>query len=154
MGKGVIAALWGTCGMHLNRWCRDCSNCILNISLTEFLLLFFLSSSSFFFFLWWWWGEYFILCGDTLLVCMSVHHIHAVPAEARRGCQILWSWSYRSLWAAMWVLGIQPRLSPRATLRPSVSPSPSEYSTFCAALHQSRGFCLFHVVFPRQSLAM
>ena len=32
---------------------------------------------------------------ECLPVCMSVHHMHAVPMEARRGHQIPWNWSYR-----------------------------------------------------------
>lgn len=33
------------------------------------------------------------VCMDTLClsVCMPVHHIQAVPTEARKGCQILWN---------------------------------------------------------------
>jgi hypothetical protein len=31
-----------------------------------------------------------------------------VPTEVRRGCWVTWSWSFRLLWAAMWVLGTEP----------------------------------------------
>ena len=30
------------------------------------------------------------------------------------GCQIPWNWTYRQVWAAMWVLGIEPGFSGRA----------------------------------------
>lgn len=39
---------------------------------------------------------------------VSAYLVHAVPAEAERGCHILRGWSYRCLWIALWVLGIQP----------------------------------------------
>ena len=42
----------------------------------------------------------FILCA---LMCMSVW-----------GCWVPWNWSYRQLWAAMWMLGIELRSSGRA----------------------------------------
>lgn len=35
----------------------------------------------------------------------SVHYVYAMPVEARRGPQILRSWSYRWLRAVMWVKG-------------------------------------------------
>lgn len=28
---------------------------------------------------------------DVFLVCMSVHHVYTVPAEARTGCQVSWT---------------------------------------------------------------
>jgi hypothetical protein len=31
------------------------------------------------------------MCKGILPLCMSVHHVHAVPAEARRGHQIPWN---------------------------------------------------------------
>jgi hypothetical protein len=30
------------------------------------------------------------------------------------GCQVTWSWSYRQLWAVMWVLGFEPKSSGKA----------------------------------------
>lgn len=38
-----------------------------------------------------------------------------VPVEARRGCQIHWNWSYRSLWAILYVLGTEPKSSGKAS---------------------------------------
>lgn len=30
------------------------------------------------------------------VVCLCIlYHIHAVPVEIKRGCRILWRWSYR-----------------------------------------------------------
>lgn len=37
---------------------------------------------------------------------MSVHSMHMVPSEARRGRCVLLDWSYRGLWISMWVLGL------------------------------------------------
>ena len=58
---------------------------------------------------------------------MSVHHVYAVPAEARRGCQNHRSWSYRLLWMAMWMLEIKLKFSGRAISAPkhgAISPAP------------------------------
>lgn len=64
--------------------------------------------------------------GCFACICVSVGHVYAVPTEARRGHWILpsatpclprhpeGSWSYRGLWAAMWVLETQPMSSVRA----------------------------------------
>ena len=49
-------------------------------------------------------------------ICMSVHHICAMPVEARR---ILWNRSLRQLWAALWELSNEPRSSTRATSVPN-----------------------------------
>lgn len=46
-------------------------------------------------------------------ICVS-HACH-ILAEARRRCQIPWDCSYRQLLATIWVLGIEPRFSGRAT---------------------------------------
>ena len=37
----------------------------------------------------------------SLHICLSVCCVCLVPSEVRRGCQILWNWSYRQLLAAM-----------------------------------------------------
>lgn len=42
---------------------------------------------------------------SDLSTCLSLDHVHV---EARRGCQILWNWSYRRLGATMYVIGIKP----------------------------------------------
>jgi hypothetical protein len=39
--------------------------------------------------------------------CMQ-YYMYAELTEARRGCQVLWDWSYRWFWAAMWVLNLCP----------------------------------------------
>ena len=31
-----------------------------------------------------------------MLTHMSLHYMHELPMEARRGCQIPWNWSYKS----------------------------------------------------------
>jgi hypothetical protein len=41
------------------------------------------------------------MCMSVLPACMSVYHVH-------EDCQIPWDWSYRRLWAAVWVLGMNP----------------------------------------------
>lgn len=49
---------------------------------------------------------FFILC-----VCVSVHEyvtVSAVPSKDRRGQQTPWSWNYRALGAALWVLETEP----------------------------------------------
>lgn len=58
-------------------------------------------------------GGWVIMCVSVLSTCLSVPHLHAVPAEARRGHWKSWSWSPRRLWAATWVLGIGCESSPR-----------------------------------------
>lgn len=45
-----------------------------------------------------------------LILCMSAHHVHTVPEEARRSC-VFWNWSHRGLGVIMWDLGIEPRSS-------------------------------------------
>jgi hypothetical protein len=47
--------------------------------------------------------------------CMPVHHMHAMPAQARRGHQISQKWSYRWLWANRWLLGTKARSFATAT---------------------------------------
>jgi hypothetical protein len=39
----------------------------------------------------------------------------ANSTEARSEGPVPWDWSYRALWAAMWVLEIEPRTSGRAS---------------------------------------
>jgi hypothetical protein len=34
---------------------------------------------------------------DALHVYVSVYYVCAVPLEVRRGCWVLWNWSYRWL---------------------------------------------------------
>lgn len=50
-------------------------------------------------------------------VCINVLYVHCVCAmhtEPRRGHQNPWSWSYRGLLAATWVLGAESKSSVRA----------------------------------------
>lgn len=49
-----------------------------------------------------------VFCMHTVVLsaCMSVC---AVPMEDKKGCWVLWNWSYRWLWAAMCVLGTKLR---------------------------------------------
>lgn len=50
---------------------------------------------------------YFVLgMGFCLHICL--HHLRAVPKKIRGRHQILSNWSYRRLWAATWILGIEP----------------------------------------------
>lgn len=58
-------------------------------------------------------GAYFKILNfnvcTCLPACMSVHHLCVWdPLETRRGHQIFWNWSYRYLWATLWVLGVEP----------------------------------------------
>lgn len=51
----------------------------------------------------------FYMCSGVLPACMSMHHMHAVPIEARRGHRIAWNWSCRWFlghvgWSQTWVL--------------------------------------------------
>lgn len=34
---------------------------------------------------------------------MSVHHVSAVPVEARADCWIFWYWNHRQVLATIWV---------------------------------------------------
>jgi hypothetical protein len=47
------------------------------------------------------------ICMHTVCVCL-------VLTEARQGYQISCNWSYRQVWAAMWLLGIEPKSSRKA----------------------------------------
>lgn len=40
-------------------------------------------------------------------ICVSVPFVCLVPVEARRGCCTPWNWSYRCLWATLWVLELK-----------------------------------------------
>lgn len=53
--------------------------------------------------MYWWFG------------CMKVYVSHAclVPLESRKQCQSPWFWSFKWLWATMWVCGIGLRSSRR-----------------------------------------
>lgn len=50
---------------------------------------------------------------ECLLACIYVCHMHTWCLESGRGCPSLRNWSPRQLWAALWVLGIEPCLSAR-----------------------------------------
>ena len=50
-----------------------------------------------------------------LILCVCCLHVWAPhTCLARSGGQSLWNWCYRWVWAAMWVLGTEPRSSGRA----------------------------------------
>lgn len=62
-------------------------------------------------------------------------------------CQAPWNWSYRTLWAAMWMLGIKPEYSGRAagTLNcQAVSPAPEMSSSLSAVAHGHLNSTYFH----------
>lgn len=42
-------------------------------------------------------------CTDGCTTCIPS------ASEARRGVHFFWNWSYRRVWAALWMLGIEPR---------------------------------------------
>jgi hypothetical protein len=47
-----------------------------------------------------------------LITCISVCHVHVwCPKKIRRGCQSPWHWSYRQLWATMWLVPLATELS-------------------------------------------
>jgi hypothetical protein len=67
---------------------------------------------------------YFIHMG-VLLAYMHIHY--CVSSEVRRGCQMPWGWSYRWLWTAKCMLGIEHGSPGRAVSAPShwaISPAP------------------------------
>lgn len=47
--------------------------------------------------------SFYFMCVAVLPVCLSVHHMQALPVEVRRGCQVPRDWSYSQLWATMYV---------------------------------------------------
>lgn len=51
-------------------------------------------------------------CFACVHVC--VPHGCLVLMESRRGHPIPWHWSYRQIWATMWILGLKPGSSRRA----------------------------------------
>lgn len=58
----------------------------------------------------------------------SIHVcLYSLCLETRRTCWIPGNWCYRELWAAMWVLGIEPWSSGRANARECwvISPAPA-----------------------------
>lgn len=73
-----------------------------------------------------------------LKICLSVICIHTclVPEEARESCQTLWSWNYRQLWAATWVLGIRPAspVGAASAPKPLSSPLSHEFRHTCRLL--------------------
>lgn len=55
-----------------------------------------------------------LVCMGILPSCLFAYHVCAVPTETRWGSEILWTWNYRCLEAAIWVLEIEFRFSRRA----------------------------------------
>jgi hypothetical protein len=58
----------------------------------------------FFKFIW----DFYFYVHECLPAGIFVHHIHAVPTEARR-LWVPWDKTYRRLWATMWVMGVETR---------------------------------------------
>jgi hypothetical protein len=51
-------------------------------------------------------------CSSTLIFCVFIFTLCAlVFCHHVCLCEVVLSWSYRPLWAAMWVLGLEPRFS-------------------------------------------
>lgn len=73
-------------------------------------------------------------CLCALFILVYVHEcfmyvglcIHAVPGEAKRGCQMPWKWSHRCLWASKWCwetnLGFLPEQQELSTAESSLQP--------------------------------
>jgi hypothetical protein len=40
---------------------------------------------------------FIFMCMGVLTICMSVHHMHALPMDPRRGHWIPWNWDYKQL---------------------------------------------------------
>lgn len=57
---------------------------------------------------------FILVCMGILPACLSAYHVCAVPTETRWGREILWTWNYKCLEAAIWVLGIKFMFSRRA----------------------------------------
>lgn len=57
----------------------------------------------------------FFVCGCLAYIFVRVPCVCQVPTEVRRWSQTTWDWSYRWLWATIWVLGIEHGSSTRAT---------------------------------------
>lgn len=53
---------------------------------------------------------------------MPMYHMHAVSAEARRGCQIHWNWNHIWLLAALLVPGSLEEYSVLLTVEPFLQP--------------------------------
>lgn len=64
------------------------------------------------------WLFLFYVFGYIACMCVCAPSASVVSKEDRRGSQISWSWSYE-LWATMWVQGLEPRPSWRATSAPN-----------------------------------
>lgn len=65
-----------------------------------------------------------------LPACTYMHHLHAVPTEVRRGCQIPWDCRYRQLCAAMWLLRVKPGSSVKAAVLVSTDPGLQQFLLF------------------------
>lgn len=48
---------------------------------------------------------------------------YLVPTEVQKRCQFSWKWSCRQLWAAIWILGTQPRFQQEPQILLSTEPS-------------------------------
>lgn len=58
-------------------------------------------------------------------VCESC--VYVVPLEARGEYWISWNWSYRMLFATVWVLEMEPRLHKKQPMLLAAEPSPTHF---------------------------
>jgi hypothetical protein len=65
--------------------------------------------------------------------------------EVRRGQQIFGDWSYRWLWATMWALRIEPRMSARAGSVLTIEPSLKLSVCVCVSLSMPFAWFLPHI---------
>lgn len=47
-----------------------------------------------------------VLCFGVFCLCILGYHVPAVQAWGRRGCKILWNWSFRGMGGNLRVLGM------------------------------------------------
>lgn len=59
----------------------------------------------------------------VLSACVSVHCMPVDPKEMRRGLQMPWDWSYRGLYGASWILGIETRFCEEQPVLLAAEPS-------------------------------
>lgn len=65
-------------------------------------------------------------CMGLLSACMPTLCVWLVSREAWRGHQIPWDWSYRQLWAIVWMLGIECGSSKKSDCSLSPAPPPPQ----------------------------
>lgn len=65
-----------------------------------------------------------------LPACTYMHHLHAVPTEVRRGCQMPQDCRYRQLCTAMWLLRVKPESSGKAAVLVPTDPGLQQFLLF------------------------